>query len=64
MGASVPNWYTMTGTVVKDNTILTEDGNLWEYETSIEAGATVKVYLNDTETPEKEDDFIWHVARR
>lgn len=61
VGSSIPCWYTQVGEVVKENRILTEDGNVWAYDSEIQVGEKVKVYFHDGDTPNKEDDSIWLV---
>ena len=64
VGASIPCWYSQTGVVLSPSTIATEDGNLWGYDSEFETGTEIKVFFNDLETVDKEDDKIWLVIKK
>lgn len=61
VGSSIPCWRIQTGEVAKKNTIITEDGNIWGYDTEIQAGTNVRVWFHDNDTPDITDDIIWWV---
>ena len=58
IGSSIPNWQYKDAIVLDSNTIQTQDGNVWGYDTSIPVGSSVKVWFNACDTPELEDDII------
>lgn len=47
------------GTIAEENTILTEDGELWDLEiVNLDVGTPVYVHFADCHTEEIEDDYI------
>lgn len=56
--------YTLNGYVINNQTIKTEQGHIWKYDTKYKKGSKVKVSFNDKDTDNIFDDEVIKVELR
>lgn len=56
--------YSRQGVIIDNNTIKTNDGNIWKYDTKYKKGSKVKVSFNDKDTDNIFDDEVIKVELR
>lgn len=58
------NTYSRAGVVIDSNTIKTNDGNIWKYDTNYNKSSKVKVSFNNKDTQTIFDDEVIKVELR
>ena len=53
--------YSRPGVIIDNNTVKTNDGNIWKYDTKYKKGSKVKVSFNDKNTDNIFDDEVLKV---